>query len=78
MNRLLVADERILKVPEHFIALSELAASSVNIVVRAWVNTADYWAVYYKMNEEVYRAFADEGLSIPFPQMGVHVQKVDS
>jgi small conductance mechanosensitive channel len=78
LNRLLVADERILKVPEHFIALSELAASSVNIVVRAWVNTADYWAVYYKMNEEVYRAFADEGLSIPFPQMGVHVQKVDS
>ncbi|PCJ23514.1 MAG: mechanosensitive ion channel protein MscS [SAR86 cluster bacterium] len=75
INRLVAEDERILKDPEHFIAVSELADSSVNIVVKAWVNASDYWGVFYKMNEEVYRQFDKEGLSIPYPQMDVHIQK---
>ncbi len=68
-------DERIHADPEPFVALSELADSSVNLVLRVWVNTADYWGVFFDMNEKVYKGFAKEGLSIPFPQMDVHVQK---
>jgi|TARA_B110000971_G_scaffold205702_1_gene228338 small conductance mechanosensitive channel len=75
INKLIAADNRILKDPEPFVALSALADSSVNIVVRAWVNAPDYWSVFFKMNEEVYRTFGKEGLSIPFPQMDVHVRK---
>lgn len=75
LQRLIVADDRILKDPEPFIALQALADSSVNIVVRVWVNSPDYWAVFFKMNEAVYKTFPKEGLNIPFPQMDVHVHK---
>lgn len=77
INKLIAADDRILKDPEPFVAVSALADSSVNIVVRAWVNAPDYWGVFFKMNEDVYRTFGSEGLSIPFPQMDVHVHKAD-
>lgn len=77
IHKLIAADERILKDPAPFVALSGLADSSVNIVVRCWVNAPDYWAVHFKMNEQVYRTFGDAGLSIPFPQMDVHVHKSD-
>ena len=73
LKRLIDEDDRILKDPEPFIALSALADSSVNIVVRAWVNSPDYWGVFFDMNEKVYKVFDSEGLSIPFPQMDVHV-----
>jgi len=75
LMKLIQDDNRILKDPEPFIALSELADSSVNVVVRAWVNAADYWGVYFDMNEKVYKSFDKEGLNIPFPQMDVHIQK---
>ncbi len=68
-------DVRILKDTEVFIAVSELADSSVNFVVRVWVNAADYWGVYFDMNENVYKTFDKEGLNIPYPQMDVHVKK---
>jgi len=68
-------DSRILKDPEVFIAVAELADSSVNFTVRAWVNAADFWGVYFAMNENVYKTFAKEGLNIPYPQMDVHIQK---
>ena len=67
-------DPRILKSPEPFIQLGKLNNSSVDITVRAWVNSADYWAVFFSMNEKVYKTFAIEGLNIPFPQMDVHVK----
>lgn len=69
------ADPRALKDPEPFIALSALADSSVNIVVRVWVNPADYWGLFFDMNEKVYKEFGDHGLNIPFPQMDVHLDK---
>lgn len=69
------ADTRILKDPEVFIAVSELADSSVNFTVRAWVNAADFWGVYFEMNENIYKVFAKEGLNIPYPQMDVHLHK---
>lgn len=73
LSTLLSEDERILNDPAHFIAVSALADSSVNFVVRAWVKAEDYWGVYFDMNEKVYNTFAKEGLNIPFPQMDVHV-----
>jgi len=44
-------------------------------VVRAWVKAPDYWGVFFKMNEDVYKTFGDAGLSFPFPQMDVNVNK---
>ena len=73
--RLLDADGRVLKNPAYFIALTSLGESSVNIVVRAWVNAGDYWGVYFDMNEKVYKTFAEENLNIPFPQLDVHLHK---
>ena len=73
IKRLLSEDDRVLSDPEPFMALGELADSSVNITVRAWVNAGDYWPVFFRMNEEVYKTFEKEGLSIPFPQRDIHV-----
>jgi small conductance mechanosensitive channel len=73
LNKLIVEEPRIKKDPAHFIAVSELADSSVNFVVRAWVDAADYWGVFFDMNEKVYNTFNAEGLNIPYPQMDVHV-----
>jgi len=73
LRELIDADERILKDPEPFVAVSALADSSVNFVVRAWVNAGDYWPVFFKMNEEVYKTFGKRGLNIPFPQRDVHL-----
>lgn len=75
LNSLLKEDSRILQDPETFIAVSELADSSVNFVVRAWVKSEDYWAVFFDMNKKVYNEFNNTGLNIPFPQMDVHLHK---
>lgn len=73
---LINADERIINDPaEPFIAVSELADSSVNLVVRVWAEAKDYWGIYFDLHENVYKTFDKEGLNIPFPQMDVHVQK---
>jgi small conductance mechanosensitive channel len=71
------ADERIHQDPEPFVALSALADSSVNFVVRAWVNAEDYWGVHFDMNKKVYDEFEKHGLSFPYPQMDVHLHKAD-
>ena len=72
--RLCDEDGRIQKTPAPFVELGKLNNSSVDITVRVWVDAADYWAVFFSMNENVYKAFAAEGLSIPFPQMDVHMR----
>lgn len=72
--RLCDEDGRIQKTPAPFVELGKLNNSSVDITVRVWVDAADYWAVFFSMNEKVYKAFAAEGLSIPFPQMDVHMR----
>ena len=69
------ADARILKTPEVFVEIGKLNESSVDITVRAWVKTADYWGVFFSMNEKVYKTFPSEGLHLPFPQMDVHVKQ---
>jgi small conductance mechanosensitive channel len=75
IKKLCDEDSRILEDPAVFIALSELADSSVNIVTRAWVNAVDYWGVFFEMNEKIYKTFRTEDINIPFPQMDVHLQK---
>jgi small conductance mechanosensitive channel len=68
-------DKRILKDPAPQVAVSELGDSSVNFVVRPWVKSGDYWGVMFDFTEEVKMRFDAEGISIPFPQMDVHVHK---
>lgn len=76
LMKLIKADSRILNEPaEPFIAVSELADSSVNLVVRVWAEAANYWGIYFNLQEQVYKTFEKEGLNIPFPQMDLHVQK---
>ena len=77
LEKLVAEDDRILKDPAPVIALSELGDSSVNFVVRPWVNSADYWNVLWDMNEKVKLTFDAEGISIPYPQMDVHLHKQD-
>jgi small conductance mechanosensitive channel len=74
IHQFISEDSRILKEPAYFTGLSELADSSVNFAVRAWVEAKDYWGVYFDMNEKVYKRFGEYKLNIPFPQMDVHVQ----
>lgn len=75
IKRIIASDERVLLEPEGLIEISALADSSVNILVRAWVASENYWPLYYSVTTEVYKAFNAEGISIPFPQMDVHLQK---
>lgn len=75
LTGLIAADERILKDPAPFIAVSELADSSVNLVVRVWSKASDYWGIHFDMKEKVYKTFDKERLNIPFPQMDVHLPK---
>lgn len=75
---MVAADERILKDPAPTVAVSELADSSVNFVVRPWVKSADFWAVKFDFTEAVKLRFDQEGIGIPFPQMDVHVHKTES
>jgi small conductance mechanosensitive channel len=69
---------KVLKDPAPVIKLHELADSSVNFIVRPWVNPADYWDVYWDITREVKRRFDAEGISIPFPQRDVHLYQETS
>ena len=77
LQEMVSADERILAEPAPTVAVSELADSSVNFVVRPWVNAADFWGVKFDFTEAVKLRFDQEGISIPFPQMDVHLHKTD-
>lgn len=72
LERLIAADERILKDPSHLIVLGELADSSVNITVRLWTKADQYWDVYFSFTEKVYETFNAEKINFPFPQVTVH------
>jgi small conductance mechanosensitive channel len=73
MEDVISADSRILKDPPLTIAVSELADSSVNFVVRPWVRAGDYWDVYFELTEKIKKRFDEDGISIPYPQRDVHV-----
>lgn len=66
------ADSRIQAEPTPFIALGQLADSSVNFTVRVWVKGADYWPVYFDLNRNIYEEFNRQGIGFPFPQVQIH------
>lgn len=68
-------DEKILNDPKPVVAVLELADSSVNLAVRPWVKSADYWDVHFRIHETVKLRFDEAGISIPFPQHDVHIDK---
>lgn len=80
------SDERVVKAPASgelekplqlpFVGLSELADSSINIVVRAWTDAASYWGLFFDLNERFYKELPERGFSFPFPQMDVHIADV--
>lgn len=73
IEEVLNADTRVLKDPAPMIVVSELGDSSVNFSVRPWVNTADYWGVYFDTTETIKKKFDEQNISIPFPQRDVHM-----
>ena len=73
ITEVLEADSRVLKEPAPFVAVSTLADSSVNIVVRVWVATENYWDVYHDTYRRIYDTFNGKGINFPFPQQTVHI-----
>lgn len=75
LRGIVLADDRVLSEPEPVIAVSELADFSVNFIVRPWVKNADYWPVLWDVTEKVKLEFDAQGLSIPYPQMDIHIPR---
>jgi small conductance mechanosensitive channel len=78
LEEILASHESVLKDPEPVVKVHELADSSVNFVVRPWVETDNYWDVYWDITRAVKERFDAEGVSIPFPQRDVHVHQLAS
>ncbi|MCD8292633.1 MAG: mechanosensitive ion channel [Prevotellaceae bacterium] len=74
-RRVIAADKRVLENPAPFIAVNELSSSSVDIVIRVWVNSADYWDVYFDLRKAIYNGFNEAGIGFPFPQLTLHQAK---
>ncbi|WP_108061906.1 mechanosensitive ion channel family protein [Poseidonibacter lekithochrous] len=77
LNDIVSSNEKVLVDRGITVAVSELADSSVNFVVRAWVNTPDYWDVKFGLTESVKLRFDEENISIPYPQQDLHLHKND-
>ncbi|MAS41359.1 MAG: mechanosensitive ion channel protein [Porticoccaceae bacterium] len=75
IRAVLDADDRVLADPAPFVAVSALADSSVNFVVRPWAKSADYWALYCDLTENIKKRFDAEGITIPYPQRDVHLHQ---
>ncbi len=72
---MLEADSRILKDSAPVVLVKTLNSSSVDLVIRAWVANADYWGVYFDMNEKMYKELPSKGVNFPFPQLDVNIKK---
>lgn len=70
-------NDKVLADPAPMVGVIEMASSSVNLVVRPWVNTSDYWDVYFDLTENIKLRLDAEGIGIPFPQTDVHLYKTD-
>lgn len=77
VKKILEDDERVLPEPAPLIAVSELADSSVNLVVRPWVKAADYWSTKFDVTRKIKEAFDENGIEIPFPQVVMHSAQAD-
>jgi small conductance mechanosensitive channel len=68
------ADSRIEQDPNPpYIALSSLGDSAVNVLVRVWVPSSEYWSVYHGLNEKIYKQLPEKGIHFPFPQLDVRI-----
>ena len=70
---LLAADKRVFDDPAPFVVLSSLADSAIEITVRVWTASENYWGVFFDFNEQVYKQFDKYGLHFPYPQVDVHM-----
>jgi len=77
LENILKADEGVLDTPAYTVAVAELADSSVNLVVRPWCNTADYWNVRFRLMENIKKELDKASISIPYPQTDVHLHKAE-
>lgn len=73
LMNVITSDERVLKEPAPRVAVTALNDSSVDLIVRPWVKSEDYWPVYWDMMERIKNALDDNGIGIPYPQMDVHL-----
>lgn len=78
LETIINAESRILTDPKPVISLLELADSSVNMAVRPWVKTEDYWDVYFALMENIKLTFDEEQISFPYPQSDVYLHSVDA
>ncbi len=72
---MLKADERVLTDIEPVVYVKNLGESSVDLTIRAWVANANYWSLFFDMNEKMYKELPQKGINFPFPQMDVHLKK---
>jgi small conductance mechanosensitive channel len=72
IGELLASNELIKKEPASFIGVTNYGDSSVNLIIRAWVDTSNYWEVYFFINERLKKEFDSKGIVIPFPQLDIH------
>lgn len=77
LERIVKSHDKVLAEPAPVIKVHELADSSVNLIVRPWTKTSDYWAVYWDLTRAIKMEFDKEAISIPFPQRDVHLHKVE-
>lgn len=75
IEKIIADDPLILKDPIPKICVSELNSSSVDFSLWLWVTVDDYWTVWMRIRENIYKAFNENGIAIPFPQMDVHIQQ---
>jgi small conductance mechanosensitive channel len=75
LEKIVKADKRIVKDPKPLIVVGELGESSVNFFVRSWCKTEDYWDIKFDLLEKVKLEFDKEKISIPYPQMDIHMKK---
>jgi small conductance mechanosensitive channel len=75
LTEILSRDPRVLPTPAPVVAVAALGDSAIDVIFRPWVNTPDFWAVFWDSTEAVKRRFDEEGIEIPFPQRVVHLEK---
>jgi small conductance mechanosensitive channel len=78
IKSVVTSDPRVLKEPAPVVAVSELADSSVNLVVRPWCSKEDYWGLRFDLTRKLKEELERAGCSIPFPQSDVHIFKTDN
>jgi len=75
MRQVITEDERVHKDPEPFIVVSELADSSVNFIIRVWVDSGNYWPVKFSLTKAMKMRFDAEGINIPYPHRTVYLHQ---